>query len=91
VAADDGGIAFLGRSPRFGSRAIRVVAATIHPEALEEPAQAIGFYEEFEPPVRCLSLARFPFGIVYRSTSRGVRILAVMHQRRKPGCWQRRS
>ena len=97
-----------------------MVAATIHPAALEELAQATAFYEgrapglgreffeevqrvlvvicenpfmaqEFEPPYRRVFCRRFPFGIVYRQTSRGVRILALMHQRRQPGYWKRRG
>jgi hypothetical protein len=96
-----------------------VVAATIHPEALEEFPSAIAFYEErvpglgraffnevqrvvrshpenpavayeFELPYARIFCARFQFGIVYRRTPRGVRILAVMLQRRKPGYWKRR-
>jgi toxin ParE1/3/4 len=37
-------------------------------------------------------LGRFPYAIVYRVLEDGsVRVLAVMHLRRRPGYWQRRS
>ena len=53
----------------------------------ENPLLGVGF----EPPFRRILTSRFPFAIVYHRTSGGVRILAVMHQRRKPGYWRDRS
>ena len=47
--------------------------------------------QEFEPPYRRVFCRRFPFGVVCPQTSRGVRILALMHQRRQPGYWKRRG
>ncbi|MGQ0814648.1 MAG: type II toxin-antitoxin system RelE/ParE family toxin [Gemmatimonadota bacterium] len=41
---------------------------------------------------RRLLLDRFPFGLVYRVLDDGsIRVLAVMHLRRRPGYWHRRS
>lgn len=37
---------------------------------------------------RRLLLRRFPFAIVYTVDSKAVFIVAVAHQRRKPGYWQ---
>jgi toxin ParE1/3/4 len=45
---------------------------------------------EFEPPYRRYVCRRFPFSIVYRRDPNGVRVLAVMHQRRRPGYWRTR-
>ena len=39
---------------------------------------------------RC-RLNRFPYGIVYRVKKDGIRLLAVMHQRREPNYWKTRS
>ncbi len=39
---------------------------------------------------RCL-MNRFPFGVIYQVKSGEVRILAIAHQKRKPGYWQGRS
>jgi len=35
-------------------------------------------------------LHRFPFGIVYYHTAEKIRILAVMHLKRKPDYWKKR-
>jgi len=41
--------------------------------------------------VRRLPLRRFPYSIVYSLSQVEVRILAVAHQRRRPGFWKGRS
>jgi toxin ParE1/3/4 len=38
---------------------------------------------------RCL-VNRFPFGILYSVEPEGIFIIAVMHQRRRPGYWRTR-
>jgi toxin ParE1/3/4 len=44
-----------------------------------------------EPPYRRFVCRRFPFAVIYCETPGGVRILAVMHQRRRPGYWKDRG
>jgi hypothetical protein len=46
---------------------------------------------EFEAPYRRYVCRRFPFGVVYREMTKEVRVLAVMHQRRRPGYWKARE
>lgn len=41
--------------------------------------------------IRRLPLRRFPYSIVYYLRELEVRILAVAHQRRRPGYWRGRS
>lgn len=41
--------------------------------------------------IRRVHLARFPFTIFYRSHNEVTQVLAVAHQRRKPGYWKGRS
>lgn len=41
--------------------------------------------------IRRLPLRRFPYSIVYDLRDSEVRILAVAHQRRRPGFWRGRS
>ena len=41
--------------------------------------------------IRRLPLRRFPYSIVYYLRESEVRILAVAHQRRRPGFWRGRS
>ena len=41
--------------------------------------------------VRRLPLRRFPYSIVYYVRESEVRVLAIAHQRRKPGFWRGRA
>jgi toxin ParE1/3/4 len=41
--------------------------------------------------IRRLPLRRFPYSIVYYLHDSEVRVLAIAHQRRKPGFWRGRS
>lgn len=41
-------------------------------------------------PVRRRAVARFPYHVVYLETSTHIRILAIAHDRRKPGYWKPR-
>ena len=41
--------------------------------------------------VRRVVVARYPYSIVYRHRAASVEILAVAHQRRRPGYWRRRT
>ena len=43
-----------------------------------------------ELPVRRRAVARFPYHIIYLETETEIRILAIAHDRRKPGYWQTR-
>ncbi|MCH7564105.1 MAG: type II toxin-antitoxin system RelE/ParE family toxin [Gemmatimonadetes bacterium] len=45
----------------------------------------------FEAPYRRYVCRRFPFSVVYRPVSNSVRVLAIMHQRRRPGYWKTRG
>jgi plasmid stabilization system protein ParE len=41
--------------------------------------------------IRRLPLRRFPYSIVYDLKPAEIRVLAIAHQRRKPGFWQGRT
>jgi plasmid stabilization system protein ParE len=43
-----------------------------------------------ELAVRRLAVKRFPYHVVYLETPSDIRILAVAHDRRKPGYWKTR-
>jgi plasmid stabilization system protein ParE len=49
------------------------------------------FRIECEPDLRRIPLHGFPFAIIYRSVNGQVQVLAVAHQRRRPGYWVTRS
>lgn len=42
------------------------------------------------PTTRRFLLKRFPFALIYTTTRRRVHVLAVAHQRRRPGYWLER-
>ena len=42
-------------------------------------------------PVRRRILRRFPYGILYSARAEGIRILAIMHLKRRPMYWVGRS
>lgn len=44
-----------------------------------------------EAPYRRLLLDRFPFAVIYRTRESTLRVLAVAHQRRRPGYWKGRE
>ena len=41
-------------------------------------------------PVRQAAVTRFPYQVVYLDTPDAIRILAIAHDRRKPGYWKDR-
>jgi plasmid stabilization system protein ParE len=41
--------------------------------------------------IRRLPLRRFPYNIIYDLKPSEIRVLAIAHQRRKPGFWQGRT
>lgn len=43
-----------------------------------------------EPDVRRALLARFPFTVVYLISRTSIELVAVMHQRQRPGYWRDR-
>ncbi len=40
---------------------------------------------------RRLLVARFPFAIIYRAAADSVLVVAIAHQKRRPGYWRRRG
>ncbi len=43
------------------------------------------------PEYRCCRVKRFPYGIIYRIDGEEVFVAAVMHFKRKPGYWEKRT
>ena len=41
-------------------------------------------------PVRTMAVTRFPYHVIYLEVNDRIRILAVAHDRRKPGYWKTR-
>jgi plasmid stabilization system protein ParE len=58
--------------------------------AISRIAEAPMRYPQAEHGTRRLALPRFPFNIFYRVGATEVVIVAVAHQKRKPGYWRQR-
>jgi len=41
-------------------------------------------------PVRRIAVTRFPYHVIYLETKTHIRVLAIAHDRRKPGYWKTR-
>lgn len=66
-------------------------------EFLDEIALVVGRIKEapeavasFDNGLRALLLSRFPYSLVYRTTSNTAVIVAVAHMSRRTGYWRRR-
>ncbi|MBS1816644.1 MAG: type II toxin-antitoxin system RelE/ParE family toxin [Acidobacteria bacterium] len=58
--------------------------------AIQQIRQAPHRYAVAEAGTRKILIARFPFTIYYRHTSNVLTIVAVAHQKRRPGYWRNR-
>lgn len=52
--------------------------------AVEHPTQ----WPELEPGIRRVLFKHFPFAVIYLTDELRITIIAVMHQRRRPGYWR---
>jgi plasmid stabilization system protein ParE len=73
------------RSVFAASAFLRELSTAIH-RLRESPNR----YPSAETGTRRVLLERFPFTIYYRATSDTVTIVAVAHQKRRPGYWSAR-
>ena len=48
-------------------------------------------WPEFDGTARRCQLRRFPYAVVYQASLDQITVLAVMHQHREPGYWNRQS
>ena len=80
---------------RFYAREVDVQLGQDFIAAFERSAQLLLDQPHLGAPwrgaIRRLPLRRFPYSIIYVSTAEEVRVLAVAHQRRKPGFWRGRT
>ena len=73
-----------------------MIAYSFHPDADAELEEAAVFYEtrmaglgkSFAAEV---IVARFSHSVVYRQVADAIVVIAVAHQRRRPGYWRRRK
>ena len=78
------------RRPHLGIEFFDAVDAAI--DRIVAMPQAAPLVPRIQPDlsVRRRAVTRFPYHVVYLETPTHIRILAIAHDRRKPGYWQRR-
>jgi plasmid stabilization system protein ParE len=59
-------------------------------EAIEQLGAEPLFWPEIERGVRRRNLDRFPYALIFRVAGDEILVVAVMHQRRRPGHWRSR-
>ena len=60
-------------------------------EALHRLQQHPLLYRIVSPNIRKCKIKRFPLGIIFRTRADCIEIIAIMHVRRKPGYWTKRT
>ena len=88
-AEDDARQAFLWyaeRSPVAASDFQQLIT-----RAAEDLAETALVWPEREPGIRIRVLDRYPYTLMYRVKGDEVLIIAVAHQKRKPGYWRGRA
>jgi plasmid stabilization system protein ParE len=75
------------RGPRLGERFLRAVAATM--DWIRRFPQAGGLVPQVgqDLGVRRAPVRRFPYHVVYLDAPEAMHVLAIAHDRRKPGYW----
>ena len=67
-------------------------AALAFMRELDDAVEGVAGFPDAWPPyfdgTRRKLFVRFPFALVYRATSDSVEVVAVVHQRRRPGYWR---
>ena len=71
------------------SKAARSFLQEIH-QALKAIEKAPRAWPQFEANTRRYLLRRFPYYLVYRPSQNRILVLAIAHERRRPGYWHER-
>lgn len=83
---EESAIFYEDRAEGLGQEFVKEVRAATD-TVMENPE--IGF--SVSARLRRHLLRRFPYSVLYRASDEELRILAVMHHRRKPGYWKGRE
>jgi len=78
---------FEGQRSGLGQRFFDAVDASV--ERISRFPQSGALYPQVPPDleIRRVPVKRFPYHVVYLETAEAIRILAVAHDRRRPGYW----
>ena len=75
------------RQPGVGRDFLDAVDVTFR---LVQSLPGVGSASRWEEDVRNISLEGFPFSVVYRELEDAVYVIAVAHDKRRPGYWRSR-
>ena len=70
-----------GLGARFGQAILTAII-----KAADDPRR----YQRIDMYCQIIRVKRFPYSVIYQEIGRGIRIVAVMHHRRRPGFWKDR-
>lgn len=85
IEADEAAGFYGARQPGLGRRFLDILE-----DALHRISRRPQMYPKIESNIHKCRLPRFPYGVIYRTKSETVEILAIMHLRREPGYWRSR-
>jgi toxin ParE1/3/4 len=76
----------------YSARSVIAASAFVHEVdlVLEQAAEAPERWPKGAHGTRRLVFPRFPFVLIYRVRAELIEIVAIAHQRRRPGYWKRR-
>ena len=76
----------------YFDRSPQAAAAFLHEldHAAALIAEAPDIWPQYERETRRYVLRKFPFSMIYRTTARGIEVVAVAHQKKRPGYWHLR-
>ncbi len=78
------------REPGLGGRFGAAVRAAVAEAADSPESWAVWPGWQREPPVRSKGVGGFPYRVIYFVTDHSVMIVAVAHEKRRPGYWRER-
>ena len=74
---------------RSEAASIAFIAELTH--AVNKITESPNRWPKYHKDTRRYFFPRFPFSLIYRFTEEQLVVIAVMHHRRKPGYWAKRS
>ena len=86
IEADEAASFYGARQPGLDRRFLDILE-----DALHRISRRPHMYPKVEGDIHKCRLPRFPYGVIYRTKSETVEILAIMHLKREPGYWKARS
>lgn len=91
VELEDAALWYEEQSEGLGERFLAAVAATVQGIREFPRLGAQVPYVSEDLGIRRMPVRRFPYQVVYLVSANAIHVLAIAHDRRKPGYWARRA